>query len=56
VLGEDSPEALCNAIGEIFMRREGPEAAMISRLAAEKYFDIGHVADQMMGILKAQRL
>ena len=51
VLGEDSPEALCAAIGEVLMRREGPEAATTSRLAANKYFDIGRVADQMMGIL-----
>jgi glycosyltransferase involved in cell wall biosynthesis len=53
VLGEDSPAALCDAIGEVFMRREGPEAAGISRAAAEKYFDIGHVADQMVGILRS---
>ncbi|MCX6970236.1 MAG: glycosyltransferase family 4 protein [Verrucomicrobia bacterium] len=55
VLGAESAEALCDAIGEVFMRREGPEAVTISRLAAEKYFEIGDVADQMMGILESRR-
>ena len=54
VLGEDSAEALCGAIGEVFLRREGPEAVTISRLAAEKYFDIGRVADRMVRILESQ--
>lgn len=55
VLGEDSAEALCDAIGGVFLRQEGPEAAGISRAVAEKHFDIGHVADRMVSILESRR-
>lgn len=55
VMREPSAPELCRALSEISARAGGPGGAEISRRAAEKFFAIDRVADQLLGILESQK-
>ncbi|MEI8309800.1 MAG: glycosyltransferase family 4 protein [Verrucomicrobiota bacterium] len=55
VLREGTADALCDAMLAISARAEGPGANAVSRRAAEDFFGIDPVADQMLKILESQK-
>lgn len=55
VLREGAAADLCDALVAISARAERPDATAVSRRAAEEYFRIDRVADQMLKILESQK-
>lgn len=56
VLEEDSASALCAALTAMATREKLPDAPFLSRRAAEEFFDIDRVADQLLALLEAQNI
>jgi glycosyltransferase involved in cell wall biosynthesis len=55
VLQEGTAADLCDAMIAVSQCGEGPDATAVSRRAAEKYFQPGRVADQILKVLESQK-